>query len=237
MFKKYRIIKWILTGLAAIIAIIIIIGIYIASLLPAEDATLIQRKASDISYITKDVPSYRGKILAVVTSTDIMGTSGKGTGYELTELARAYYVFKANGFDVDIASPLGGEPPVVLDDDDMGEFDYAFLNDDIAQNKLKRTLALHDIKPEVYDAVYFVGGKGAMYDFPDNTYIQALIQDFHNTNKVIGAVCHGPAALVNVKLDDGQSFLKDKQVSGFTNKEELLLIPKSRIHFPFFITR
>jgi putative intracellular protease/amidase len=235
MFKKYRIIKWILTTLSLIVAILIVVGIYIASLLPAEDETRVHSQAQDIAYITKDVPAYRGKILAVVTSTDTMGTSGKGTGYELTELARAYYVFKANGFDVDIASPLGGEPPVVLDDDDMGIFDYAFLNDSIAQSKTNNSLLLNDVKPDEYEAVYFVGGKGAMFDFPNNRFIQALIQDFHKNNKVIGAVCHGPAAFVNVTLDDGQSFLKNKQVSSFTNKEELLLIPNAASVFPFLL--
>ena len=227
MFKKYKIIKWILTTLTLIVAILIVIGFYIASLLPAEDETLVHSRASDITYITKEVPAYRGKILAVVTSTDIMGTSGKGTGYELTELARAYYVFKANGFDVDVASPLGGKPPVVLDDDDMGIFDYAFLNDSIAQSKTNNSISLKDVNPEIYEAVYFVGGKGAMFDFPNNRFIQSLIQDFHKNNKVIGAVCHGPAAFVNITLDDGQSFLKNKQVSSFTNKEELLLIPNA----------
>ncbi|AEM71736.1 ThiJ/PfpI domain-containing protein [Allomuricauda ruestringensis DSM 13258] len=235
MFKKYRIVKWILTVITLIVVILVSIGIYIASLLPEEDETLINSQASNITYITKDVPAYRGKILAVVTSTDTMGTSGKGTGYELTELARAYYVFKANGFDVDIASPLGGKPPVVLDDDDMGIFDYAFLNDSIAQSKTNNSLLLKDVKPEIYEAVYFVGGKGAMFDFPNNRFIHALIQDFHKNNKVIGAVCHGPAAFVNITLDDGQSFLKNKQVSSFTNKEELLLIPDAASVFPFLL--
>ena len=235
MFKKYRIIKWILTAFTLIVASLIVIGIYIASLLPAEDGTLVNSQASDIAYITKEVPVYRGKILAIVTSTDTMGTSDKGTGYELTELARAYYVFKANGFDVDIASPLGGMPPVVLDDDDMGIFDYAFLNDSIAQSKTNNSLSLKDVNPEIYEAVYFVGGKGAMFDFPNNNFIHALIQDFYKNNKVIGAVCHGPAAFVNVTLEDGQSFLKNKQVSSFTNKEELLLIPNAESVFPFLL--
>jgi len=235
MFKKYKIIKWILTTLTLIVAILIVIGIYIASLLPEEDGTLIHSRASDIAYITKEVPAYRGKILAIVTSTDIMGTSGKGTGYELTELARAYYVFKANGFDVDVASPLGGKPPVVLDDDDMGIFDYAFLNDSIAQSKTNNSISLKDVNSDIYEAVYFVGGKGAMFDFPNNSFIHALIKDFHKNNKVIGAVCHGPAAFVNITLDDGQFFLKNKQVSSFTNKEELLLIPNAESIFPFLL--
>jgi putative intracellular protease/amidase len=235
MFKKYRVLKWILLIVVVIIIFIIILGIYIVSLLPAKNATLIDSKANDISYIINDVPSHRGKILAIVTSTDSLGTSGKGTGYELTELARAYYVFKANGFDVDVASPLGGKPPVVIDDDDMGLFDYAFLNDSIAQSKTNNSLLLKDVKPEVYEAVYFVGGKGAMFDFPNNKFIQAFIQNFNNENKVIGAVCHGPAAFVNVTLENGELFLKNKVVSGFTNNEELLLIPEATSIFPFLL--
>lgn len=235
MFKKYRIVKWVLASLAIVSTILIIIGVYIASLLPAEDVTLSNSQASKIAYLNKKVPFNRGKILAIVTSTDVMGASGKETGYELTELARAYFVFTANGFEVDIASPIGGNPPVVLDDDDMGIFDYAFLNDVNAQSKIHKTLPLKEVVGEDYKAIYFVGGKGAMYDFPDNTSIQKLVRDFHNTNKVIGAVCHGPAAFVNVTLDDGQSFLQDRQVSGFTNKEELLLIPKAASIFPFLL--
>ncbi|WP_047245764.1 DJ-1/PfpI family protein [Maribacter thermophilus] len=235
MFKKYRIVKWVLTSMAIVFAIIIITGIYIVSLLPPDDTALINSKASDIAYITENVPAYRGKILAVVTSTDTMDASEKSTGYELTELARAYYVFKANGFDVDIASPLGGLPPVVLDDDDMGKFDYAFLNDDIPQNRLKNTLSLKDVNTKLYKAVYFVGGKGAMFDFPNNIHIQNLVQNFYFTDRVIGAVCHGPAALVNIRLNNGEWFVKNKNVSGFTNREELLLIPKAASIFPFLL--
>ncbi|MEQ8803166.1 MAG: type 1 glutamine amidotransferase domain-containing protein, partial [Haliea sp.] len=98
-----------------------------------------------------------------MTSTGEMGESGKRTGYELTELSRAYYVFTANGFTVDIASPDGGQPPVVIDDDDMGEFDYAFLNDPVARSKVINSTAVASINPEEYAAVYFVGGKGAMW--------------------------------------------------------------------------
>lgn len=205
------------------------------SFLPSEDEGLKDSQVANLDYVMKEVPSHRGKILAVVTSTDQMGTSGKRTGYELTELARAYYVFKANGFEVDVASPLGGLPPMVIDDDDMGVFDYAFLNDTSAQQKITHSLALQDVDIDTYEAVYFVGGKGAMYDFPDNKYIQALIKDYHTKNKVIGAVCHGPAALVNVTLDNGEAFLKNRTVSGFTNEEELLLISEAESIFPFLL--
>jgi putative intracellular protease/amidase len=130
-----------------------------------------------------------------------MGTPGKKTGYELTELARAYWVFQTNGFEVDIASTKGGEPPVVLDDDDMCKYDYAILNDPTAQAKAANTLLIDDVNPADYEAVYFVGGKGAMFDFPDNQAIQNIIKHLHQNDKVISAVCHGPAALANVKLD------------------------------------
>ncbi|WP_417876855.1 type 1 glutamine amidotransferase domain-containing protein [Winogradskyella sediminis] len=235
MFKKYKILKWLLTSLGIIILFIVALGLYIASLLPEENPNIKNSQASDITYINEAIPSYRGKILAVVTSTDTMGLSGKATGFELTELARAYYVFKANGFDVDVASPLGGEAPVVLDDDDMGRFDYAFLNDSITKQKIKQTIALEDVESNAYKAIYFVGGKGAMFDFPDNKHIQRMVQDFQKANKIIGAVCHGPAALTKVTLDNGEPFVKYRTVSGFTNAEELLLIPDADSIFPFLL--
>jgi putative intracellular protease/amidase len=164
-----------------------------------------------------------------------MGTSGKSTGYELTELSRAYYVFQANGYDVDVASPLGGLPPVVLDGDDMKEYDYAFLNDVTAQNKVTNSIAVQDIDPMDYQAVYFVGGKGAMFDFPDNVHIQTIVKELYEASGVVGAVCHGPAALVNVKLSNGESILSNKKISSFTNEEELLLIPDAPDIFPFLL--
>jgi len=210
------------------------------SLLPREEMkerfkTIETSSIDRIPYLMENVVSERGKILAVVTSTNTMGSSGKSTGYELTELSRAYYVFKANGFDVDIASPLGGRPPVVIDDDDMGEFDYAFLNDSIAQYKTSHTIAMNNVVAEEYQAVFFVGGKGAMFDFPDNKAIQSIVRNYYQSGKVIGAVCHGPAALVNVTLDNGHPLIENKKVSGFTNKEELLLIPDAKSIFPFLL--
>ena len=103
---------------------------WLLSLLPdkAHFDALKQTQTTDLSYVSENVPENRGKILAVVTSVDQMGKD-KTTGYEHTELARAYWVFIANGFEVDFASPKGGKPPVVLDGEDMGAYDYAFLND------------------------------------------------------------------------------------------------------------
>jgi putative intracellular protease/amidase len=130
---------------------------------------------------------------------------------------------------------LGGKPPVVIDDDDMGEFDFAFLNDSIAQYKTSHTIAMNDVVAEEYQAIFFVGGKGAMFDFPDNKAIQSIVRNYYQSGKVVGAVCHGPAALVNVILDNGSSLLENKRVSSFTNKEELLLIPDAKSIFPFLL--
>lgn len=236
MFKKYRILVWILTTLISLVIIIFFFGVWIKSLVPPRDVTTLEAtKVKELPYISENIISKRGKILMVVTSTDTMGASGKPTGYELTELSRAYYVFQANGFEVDIASPLGGKSPVVIDDEDMGVYDYAFLNDSIAQRKASNTIAMKDIISEDYKAIYFAGGKGTMFDFPTNKDIQTIVRNYYQSNKVIGAVCHGPAALVNVTLDNGCPLLENKLVSGFTNKEELLLIPKATTIFPFLL--
>ena len=233
--KNRRILKWIGFTLVTLIVVVVLFGFWFMSLIPDKDTGLEKTLVKDLSYISVNKSPIKGKILAVVTSTQTMGNSGKYTGYELTELSRAYYVFKANGFDVDVASPLGGEAPVVIDDDDMGAFDFAFLNDSIAQNKTKHTIPIKDVILENYQAIYFVGGKGAMFDFPNNKAIQSIVRNFYNSNKVIGAVCHGPSALVNVTLDNGRPLIENKTISGFTNEEELLLIPDAKSIFPFLL--
>ncbi|MEO0573043.1 MAG: type 1 glutamine amidotransferase domain-containing protein [Bacteroidota bacterium] len=237
MLKKYPVLKWTLIGLFTLIIVVFGFGWWFMSLIPntRERADLTKTQASNLPYLTKNVPEQRGKVLAVVTSANTMGESGKSTGYELTELSRAYYVFQANGFEVDIASPKGGEPRVVIDDEDMGKFDFAFLNDSLAQYKAKHTLPVAQIVPSDYHAVFFVGGKGAMFDFPENKAIQHIVRELYQSKGVIGAVCHGPAALVNVTLDNGQHLLYNKTVSGFTNDEELLLIPEAKTIFPFLL--
>ncbi|MEP5612237.1 MAG: type 1 glutamine amidotransferase domain-containing protein [Cyclobacteriaceae bacterium] len=231
-----KITKWFLLSLLSLIIILAVFGFWFRSLLPPLPSNEISKTLpTDLPYLIDDLPTARGKILAVVTSTNVMGSSGKSTGYELTELSRAYFVFQANGFEVDIASPQGGNPPVIIDDEDMGPFDFAFLNDKTAQRKAKNTWAISDVNPDEYAAIYFVGGKGAMYDFPENEDIQAIVSSYYQSGKVIGAVCHGPAALVNVTLDNGQSLLKNKRISSFTNQEELFLIPDAATIFPFLL--
>jgi len=237
MSKKKSIIKWSLLSVVSLAGTVVGFGYWFMSLIPtSEDLSNIKNTTiQDLPYLSENVRPHRGKILAVVTSTSMMGNTNKKTGYELTELSRAYYVFQANGFEVEVASPLGGEPPVIIDNEDMGPFDYAFMNDPTAQRKAKNTIAIEEIEADDYSAVYFVGGKGAMFDFPQNHKIQEIVQRHYESNKVIGAVCHGPAALINVTLADGTPLLTNKTVSSFTNSEELFLIPDAPSIFPFLL--
>ena len=236
MFKKYKFIKWISVFLVSVITIIVCFGLWFKNLLPPpRDNKIKSILIKELPYVSENIVPVRGKILAVVTSTNKIGNSGKKTGYELSELARAYYTFKANGFEVDIASPKGGKAPKIIDDEDMGAYDFAFLNDSIANYKINHTIPINNIIEEDYEAIFFAGGKGAMFDFPNNKSIQRITKHYYQTNKVIGAVCHGPSALVNVILDNGKPLLENKKVSGFTNKEELLLISDVKLIFPFLL--
>jgi putative intracellular protease/amidase len=235
MFKKLCL------GLGVLLVLVCILLaalVYWAQAFFPDDSAIEKLRASqsqDLSYLRNSIPQTRGKILAVVTSTRELPGQNKPTGYELSELARAYWVFTANGFQVDVASPLGDEPYALLDFDDMAEFDYAFLNDPVAQQKIKHTIMIDQINAADYQAVYFVGGKGAMFDFPNNLSIQALIKYFVDNKKIIAAVCHGPAALVNVTDSNGDWLFAQKSMTAFTNTEELLLIPDADKLFPFLL--
>lgn len=197
---------------------------------PADPASTV----AELEFMRAPAPA-RGRVLAVVTSAERLGDSGRRGGYELTELSRAYYTFLANGYEVDIASPRGGEPPVRIDDDDIGAADYAFLNDPQARAKIAATLPLAGIDPSAYAAVYFVGGKGTMFDFPGDPHVARIVRDVYGSGGVVGAVCHGPAALLGVELEDGTPLLRGRHVTGFTNEEELFLIPDAREVFPFLL--
>lgn len=218
----------------AILGVVVIGGVLFLSLdldtqPPADPAT----PPSAISIGISDAPS-RGRVLVVATSTARSPGGEIAAGMELTELSRAYYTFLANGYAVDLASPAGGRPPVVIDDD-LIDVDYAFLNDAVAQQALATTRRLSEIDPSGYDAVYYVGGKGVMFDFADNPDVQRITAAIYESGGVVGAVCHGPAALVGVRLSSGRRLLQGRKVAGFTNEEELYLIPDAREVFSFLL--
>ena len=188
----------------------------------------------DLAFVRDGVRESRGRVLAVLTSTADIGDSGKKAGFELTELARAYYVFIANGYAVDIASPRGGPPPMRRDDG-LGAADHAFLNDAEARTKLEHSIPVAQVDAAAYSAVYFVGGKGTMFDFADDADIQRIVRDVYQAGGVVGAVCHGPAALLEVRLDDGRRLIEGRRLTGFSNAEELFLLEDARQLFPYLL--
>jgi putative intracellular protease/amidase len=163
------------------------------------------------------------KILIVLTSHDQLGSTGKKTGFWLEEFAAPYYVFKTAGAAITLASPKGGQPPLDPKSDlpeNLTELTKRFRTDDGAQAKLANTKRLADVSAADFDAVFYPGGHGPMWDMPDNATSIALIEAFVKADKPVGAVCHAPAAFVNVHGVDGKYLVKGKRVTGFANAEE-----------------
>ncbi|MEL6183970.1 MAG: type 1 glutamine amidotransferase domain-containing protein, partial [Myxococcota bacterium] len=155
-------------------------------------------------------------------------------GYDFEEFARAYTIFTAHGVAVDVASPRGG--PVETDEyDPKDELQRAVLEDPAASAKLARTLAGGEVEPDRYAAVFVVGGKGAMFDLPHASDIHSAIARIYDSGGVVSAVCHGPAALVNVKLSSGRFLVEGKTVNGFTNLEESLFGKRWAAEFEFML--
>lgn len=159
-------------------------------------------------------------ILIVVTNHSQLGTTGKQTGYFLSEVAHPWHVFQEAGFTVEFASPVGGFAPMDpksfnLEDPINREF-WHTLN---AVEGVTNTKALEAIDTSDYAALFFAGGHGTMWDFPDSDAVSEKIATHYKNRGVVGAVCHGPAALVNVKVN-GQPLVAGRQVAAFTNEEE-----------------
>jgi putative intracellular protease/amidase len=158
-------------------------------------------------------------VLMVLTSHAQLGDTGKPTGFFLGEVTHPLEVFEKAGLTVELVSIKGGEPPVDgLDLDDPVNARY--WNDPAFRAKLSATKRLADVNPTDYAGVYFSGGHGTMWDFPDDEAVQRAAHELYEAGAPVGAVCHGPAALVNVKLSDGSYLVSGKEVSAFTNDEE-----------------
>ncbi|MEN6332585.1 MAG: type 1 glutamine amidotransferase domain-containing protein [Smithella sp.] len=163
------------------------------------------------------------KILIVLTSHDQLGDTGKKTGFWLEEFVAPYYVLKDAGATITLASPKGGRPPLDPKSDlpeNLTALTKRFRTDAAAQAELANTKKLADVSADDFDAVFYPGGHGPMWDMPDNRTSIALIEAFVKADKPVGAVCHAPAALVNVRGKDGEYLVKSKRVTGFSNAEE-----------------
>ena len=163
------------------------------------------------------------KILMILTSHDQLGETEHKTGFWLEEFASPYYVFKDANADITLASPEGGQPPL---DPKSDEADFQtdatrrFKEDVDAQEALANTVRLADISPENFDAVFYPGGHGPLWDLAEDRSSIALIESMHASGKPVAAVCHAPAVLKHAKNSDGSPLVKGKSVTGFSNTEE-----------------
>lgn len=163
------------------------------------------------------------KILMVLTSHDQMGDTGQKTGFWLEEFTAPYYVFLDAGADITIASPKGGQPPVDPNSEAseaLTETTRRFEADAHAREALASTKKLADVDMNEFDAVFYPGGHGPLWDLVNNDTSMALIKAAYEQDKVIGAVCHAPAVFKNIEIKPGQNLVGGREVTGFSNSEE-----------------
>lgn len=164
------------------------------------------------------------KVLMVITSHDTLGNSGKKSGYWYEEVAAPYYKFKDAGVELVLASPKGGEPPLdprsaeeSYQTDDTRRFDA----DAAAKAQIAATLRLDAVKQQDFDAVFYPGGHGPLWDLTEDRDSIKLIEDFLAANKPVALVCHAPGALRDVKKPDGSPLVQGLTITGFSNSEEV----------------
>ncbi len=162
-------------------------------------------------------------ILMVLTSHDRLGDTGKKTGFWLEELAAPYYVFKDAGARITLASPKGGHPPLdpkSEDPDAQTEATRRFQEDKEAKAALSDTVLLSSVSHEEFDAVFYPGGHGPLWDLAEDQDSITMIQSMYAAGKPVAAVCHAPGALRRARLHNGRPLVEDKAVTGFANTEE-----------------
>lgn len=163
------------------------------------------------------------KILMVLTSHEQLGDSGHKTGFWAEEFAAPYYLFKDAGAEIVLASPNGGQPPIDPNSEQSGAQTNAtvrLFEDEAAMEQLANTLKLSQVNADNFDAVFYPGGHGPLWDLAEDPLSIGLIQQFWEQEKPVAAVCHAPAVLINVKTPTGKPLVEGRKVSGFTNSEE-----------------
>lgn len=163
------------------------------------------------------------KVLMILTSHDKLGDTGKKTGFWLEEFAAPYYVLLDAGAEVTLASPAGGQPPLDPQSDvpdAQTEATKRFKQDDAAQKALGGTTKLAEVDADAFDAVFFPGGHGPVWDLAENADSRRIIETFMAAGRPLAAVCHAPAIFKHTKGADGKSLVSGRRVTGFTNSEE-----------------
>ena len=163
------------------------------------------------------------KILMVLTSHDQLGNTGKKTGFWLEEFAAPYYILKDAKAEITLASPKGGQPPLDPKSDEpeaQTEATKRFNQDSETQSLLANTIRLSEVSADQFDAVFYPGGHGPLWDLSEDADSVQLIESMYESGKPIAAVCHGPAVLRNTKTANGIPLVQGKSVTGFSNSEE-----------------
>jgi putative intracellular protease/amidase len=163
------------------------------------------------------------KILMVLTSHDKLGNTGEKTGFWIEEFAAPYYTLADAGAEITLASPKGGQAPIdpkIELPDFQTAYTHRFDKDEKLKKQLATTQSLHSVKAADYDAVFYPGGHGPLWDLTTDKDSITLIEAFNGQHKPIAAVCHAPAVLIHVKQSNGELLVKGKKVTGFTNTEE-----------------
>ena len=163
-------------------------------------------------------------VLFIVTSQAVMPATQEPTGVWLEEVTTPYYEFVDQGYEVKIASVSGGDIPIdprSFGEDASKEPSVArYLKDSSLQAKLKGTVSADTIDASQYAAVFFPGGHGTMWDYPDNPVLSSIIEDTLKDGRVVASVCHGPAVLIGPKAENGNPLVKGRKIAAFTNSEE-----------------
>jgi putative intracellular protease/amidase len=162
-------------------------------------------------------------VLIVLTSHSELGDTGKKTGFWVEEFSAPYYEMADAGAKITLASPKGGQPPIDPKSEEDGaqtKSTHRFDRDEALKQKLAHTLKLSDVKADDYDAVFYPGGHGPLWDLVTDASSIALLAAFQQQGKPMALVCHAPCALLNVKLPNGDPLIKGKNVTGFSDTEE-----------------
>lgn len=182
-----------------------------------------EKKNTKTSEVNLEKTKSMKKVLFVITSHDELGDTGEKTGVWLEEFAGPYYFMKGKGVEVTLASPKGGRPPIDPKSE-LPDFQTSstqkFEGDKEAQEVFSNTLKLETVDHAEYDAVFYTGGYGPLWDLADNETSVALIESFYSNDKPVGSVCHGPAIFKNTKDAEGKPLVEGKKVTAYSNSEE-----------------